>query len=299
VTARRVDRIVTALDGSDFSRLAVPAAARLAKKLGAARLLFSAVATVDEEAERRAWLESVTATGTRVRREVAVSTDPAGAIHEVLRREGLAVPCIATHARVRATLTRSVLTELLVRAHDPVLAIGPGIDCVPPALEHVEPRGVVVGVDDNDESIPLVEVATDWAGQAAEPVTVLTVAEPVPPPLVAGPVRRRWGPDDDVDLFLRALLARVRRDGVEIGSQAVYDPIGPADGLVAYVREHPSSSLVVGTAAPKGLERLAKGSTAAAIVRSSAAPVLVVPTRVRSSTTSARRRPRATSAPVR
>ena len=94
-------------------------------------------------------------------------------------------------------------------------------------------------------------------------------------------------------------IRNVRRDGMEIGSQAVYDPIGPADGLVTYVREHPSSVLVVGTAAPKGLERLAKGSTAAAIVRSSAAPVLVVPTRVRSSTTSAHRRQRATSAPVR
>jgi nucleotide-binding universal stress UspA family protein len=112
-------------------------------------------------------------------------------------------------------------------------------------------------------------------------------------------VRRRWGPDDDVDLFLRALLARVSGGGVEIGSKVLYDPIGPVDGLVAFVREHPSSALVVGTAAPNGLERLARGSTAAAIVRSSAAPVLVVPTRVRSSSTPVHRKSRAASAPLR
>ena len=126
-------------------------------------------------------------------------------------------------------------------------------------------RGVVVGVDDNSEAQHLVEAAADWSVQLHEPLTVLTVAEPVPPPLAAGPVRRRYGPDGDVDLALRVLLARLRRDDVEIEPRVLYDPIGPVDGIVAWVHEHPSMLLVVGTAAPSGLERLAKGSTAAAI----------------------------------
>jgi nucleotide-binding universal stress UspA family protein len=243
--------------------------------------LFSAVDTVDDEAERVAWLESLEVVKRRVEYDVVVNRDPAGTVHEILRCLPDSIACLASHARVRApAMTRSVLTEVLVRGHDQVIAVGPGRGDFAGWTEHQPPRGVVVGVDDNAEAAHLLEVAADWSTQLREPLVVLTVAEPVPPPVVSGPVRRRYGPDDDVDQFLRALLARARIDAVGLESRVLYNPISPVNGIVSWVHEHPTMLVVVGTAAPTGLERLAKGSTAAAITRESAAPVLVVPTRV-------------------
>jgi nucleotide-binding universal stress UspA family protein len=296
---QRIQRIIVPLDGSTFSATALPTAFRLAKRLDAEVFLFSAVDTVDDEPGRLRRLRSVVP-GRPVHCEVVVNLDPAGAIHEMLRRLPGSVACMASRARVRvAAVTRSVLTELLVRAHDPVIAVGPLIGDVAPWLEHEPARGVVVGIDDNSEAQHLVEEGADWSVQLHEPLTILTVAEPVPPPLAAGPVRRRYGPEGDVDLFLRVLLAQLHRDDVEIEPRVLYHPIGPVDGIVAWVHEHPSMLLVVGTAAPSGLERLAKGSTAAAVVRRSAAPVLVVPTRVRRGETGGRTATRTAKEPAR
>ncbi len=292
---RRPRSVVVPVDGTPFSTTAIPTASELAERLDASVYLLSAVDSVDEEPARVAWLESLEIVKARVEYDVLVSRDPAGAIHEMLRRLPLSIACMASHARVRtAAMTRSVLTELLVRGHDQVIAVGPACGDFAGWTEHQPPRGVVVGVDDNAEAAHLLEVAADWSAQLREPLEVLTVAEPVPPPVVSGPVRRSYGPDD-VDHFLRALLARARldavEDAVEVEPHALYNPISPVNGIISWVHEHPTLLVVVGTAAPTGLERLAKGSTAAAITRESAAPVLVVPTRVvrtqsgRSSTT--------------
>ena len=288
---RRRRWFVVPVDSTPFSTTAIPTASQLAERLDASVYLFSAVDSVDEEPGRVAWLESLEVVKGRVEYDVVVSRDPAGAIHEMLRCLPDSIACMASRARVRtAAMKRSVLTELLVRGHDHVIAVGPRCGDFAEWTEHQSPRGVVVGVDDNAEATYLLEVAAGWAAQLREPLVVLTVAEPVPPPLVSGPVHRRYGPDD-VDQFLPALLARARFDAVEVEPRVLYSPISPVNGITVWVREHPTMLVVVGTAAPAGLERLAKGSTAAAITRESAAPVLVVPTRVvptqraRSSTT--------------
>ena len=277
---RRPQCFVVPVDGTAFSTTAIPTASQLAERLDASVYLFSAVDSVDEEPGRVAWLESLEVMTRRVEYDVVVNRDPAGAIHEMLRRVPDSIACMATHARVRtAGVTRSVLTELLVRAHDQVIAVGPGCGDYAGWTEHQPPRGVVVGVDDNPEAIHLLEVAAGWAAQLREPLVILTVAEPVPPPVVSGPVHRRYGPDD-VDGFLRALLARARLDAVEVEPHVLYNPISPVNGITVWVHEHRTMLVVVGTSAPAGLERLAKGSTAAAITRESAAPVLIEPTRV-------------------
>jgi nucleotide-binding universal stress UspA family protein len=271
---------VVPVDGTPFSTTAIPTALQFAERLDASVHLFSAVDSVDAEPGRVAWFESLEVVKRRVEYDVVVDRDPAGAIHEVLRRLPGSIACMASHARVRtAAMTRSVLTELLVRGHDQVIAVGPACGDFAGWTEHQPPRGVVVGVDDNAEAAHLLEVAADWSTQLRERLELLTVAEPVPPPVVSGPVRRRYGPDD-VDHFLRALVARARLDAVEVEPHAVYNPISPVNGIISWVHEHRTLLVVVGTAAPTGIERLAKGSTAAAITRESAAPVLVVPTRV-------------------
>lgn len=271
-----VEVILVPLDGSSFSERAVPVAARLAGKLDAELLLFSAVPDADDVAARQRELAAVAPPGPGpVRRSVVVSLDPAGAIHEALRRVGRerALACMASHGRSRsAALVGSVATEVVARGHDPLLIVGPHPD------EHPGGHGVMVAVDDTPASAALVPIGLGWAELLDEPLTVTTVAEPVPPPVRPDqPPRRRFGPDGDVEAFLEQLVEPARRQGHKVETLALYDPISPASGLELYLRDNPVTMVVVASHARTGPTRIVFGSEAAAIVRRSPSPVLMVP----------------------
>ena len=82
---RTIDTVLVPLDGSEFSRIAVPAAARLAARLDAAILLLSAVGSVDEAGKRDADLGDVEVPDHRVARTVVVEHN-----RHVVRRAALA-----------------------------------------------------------------------------------------------------------------------------------------------------------------------------------------------------------------
>jgi nucleotide-binding universal stress UspA family protein len=173
---RTIDTVLVPLDGSAFSRTAVPAATRLATRLDAAIHLLSAVESVDEAGNREADLAHVEVPGRRVTRTVVVDRDPARAIHETLRRMPAGVACMATHGRARSTaLIGSVATDVVARGHDIVL-VCPYID------QARRTADVVVCVDDSPASAGLVMVGLDWADRLGERLVVLTVAEEVQPP---------------------------------------------------------------------------------------------------------------------
>jgi nucleotide-binding universal stress UspA family protein len=69
----------------------------------------------------------------------------------------------------------------------------------------------------------------------------------------------------------------VRRQGHKVDGLALYDPISPASGLELYLRDHPATLVVTASHARTGPTRIVFGSEAAAIVRRSPSPVLVVP----------------------
>jgi nucleotide-binding universal stress UspA family protein len=73
------------------------------------------------------------------------------------------------------------------------------------------------------------------------------------------------------------MVAQLPSGGNKVKAEVVYDPIGPADGVVSYVEEHPADLVVVRSHARIGLRRLTMGSVASAIVHSSPVPVLVIP----------------------
>jgi nucleotide-binding universal stress UspA family protein len=108
-------------------------------------------------------------------------------------------------------------------------------------------------------------------------LTVVTAAEPVPPPLDDRQTRRRFGPDGDVEAFLDELVGPLREEGVAVDARVIYDPISPAEGVRSHLRDEPAALVVVSSHARTGLTRLVFGSTAAAIVHHSPSPVLVVP----------------------
>ena len=270
----RVEVILVPLDGSEFAERALPVATRLALRLDAEIHLLSVVKEEADSAARKEYLDAFRMACLGVHRSVIVSADPAGAIHEELRRLGpSAVACMASHGRGRsAALVGSVATDVVARGHDPLVLVGPFPD------DRHRGHGVLVAVDDTPASAALLPVGLDWSRLLREPLTVTTVAEPVPEPLrPERPFHRRFGPDGDVDEFLDGLVAPLREQGQEVETLALFDPISPAEGLEAHLKEHPASLVVVSSHARTGPTRLVFGSVAAAIVRRSPSPVLVVP----------------------
>ncbi|HEV7861467.1 MAG TPA: universal stress protein [Acidimicrobiia bacterium] len=271
-----VEFVLVPLDGSDFSWRAVPVAARLAGKLDAGIVLFSAVGAVEDVPAREAELAAVVPPCLGpVHRSVVVSLDPAGAIHEHLRQLGRdrALACMASHGRARsAALMGSVATEVVARGHDPLVVVGPHPD------EHPGGHGVMVAVDETPASAALLPIGVGWAALLGEPLTVTTVAEPVPPPLRPDhPTRRRFGPDADVDAFLEGLVGPLHQQGHKVDALPLYDPISPASGLELHLRDNPATMVVVASHARTGPTRIVFGSDSASIVRRSPSPVLVVP----------------------
>jgi nucleotide-binding universal stress UspA family protein len=184
-----VENIVVPLDGSKFSERALPVAAMLADRLDVGIYLFGAVASREDTRRREVEFDAAAAVldapGRRIDGSVVVASDPAGAIHDTLRRLNGAVACMASPGRGRsAALVGSVATEVVARGHDPLILCGPLIGDQPHGT------GVVVCVDETPESGELIGIGLYWAGLLlCEPTTVIVVAEPVPPP-TRGPVRR-------------------------------------------------------------------------------------------------------------
>lgn len=269
--------ILVPLDGSAFSEVAVPVASRLAEKLSAEIVLFSAVPTADDVPERERELARSLA-GEQVQRLVVVNLDVAGAIHEALRRLPGAVACMASRGRNRtAAIIGSVATEVIARGHDPLILVGPVNGDYAPWLDDPEPSGVVAGVDENPAVDTILPAAIHWAKMLNERLLIVSIAEPLPPPLASGEVHRRYGPDGDVTLFLRVLATRARREIADVEVRALYDPVSVADGMQTFLREHPAELVVVSTHGYTGIPRAVFGSVAADIVRVSPSPVLVVP----------------------
>ncbi|MEY2476867.1 MAG: hypothetical protein QOG87_2182 [Actinomycetota bacterium] len=271
---KTVDAVVIPLDGSELSLGAVPVGCALAGRMDAQIHLVSTVETVDEVPGREADLTAIPIPDREVHRHVVVDRDPAGEIHETVRRLAPAVVCMATHGRGRsAALVGSVATDVVGRGRDPVVMVGPFVD-----PEH-KGQGVVACVDETlDAAVTLASIASGWAALVQEPLRVITVAEPVPPPVRAGAaIQRRFGVDGDLEAYLLAVIEQLGAEDIEVEAHPVYDPIGPAAGVNEHLEEHPAFLGVVMSRGVTGLARLVFGSVAGAIVFHSRSPVLVVP----------------------
>jgi nucleotide-binding universal stress UspA family protein len=267
-----IETVVVPLDGSPFAERAVPVATWLAYQLDASISVISAVTRAAEVAARQRLLAEAPLPPRCLERVVVVDADPAGAIHEALRRSRPSVACLASHGRGRtAAWIGSVATEVVARGNDPAVLVGPMVDLRPAHC------GVVACVDGTPASRALLDVAVRWAQLLAEPLVVMTVAEPVPPPLVGGAVRRRFGPQGDVDTWLELVAAPVRETLGAADTAAVYDPISPAEGALSFLADRRPSIAVIASHAYTGLARLIHGSVASRIVYRSPSPTLVVP----------------------
>ena len=267
-----VETLVVPVDGSRLSRSAAAVAGPLACRLDAELHLLSTVPTADQVEARLSELATIEVACGRVSRSVAVDPDPAGVIHEAVDRCPGAVACMATHGRGHsAALVGSVATAVVARSRHPVLLVCPLVDRRPAG------DGVLACVDDGPDAALVVSWALKWAELLGEAVTVATVAERSDGPIGARPIRRRFGPEGDVDAFLDAVVQPARYEGHRLETLALYDPISPSCGLYGHLREHPATLVVAGSRAPTGLAHLVFGSVAGSLVRHSPSPVLILP----------------------
>jgi hypothetical protein len=109
--------------------------------------------------------------------------------------------------------------------------------------------------------------------------TIVTVAEPCPPPVrIGAPWRRHHGPNEDADEYMRRLGERWALEAPGLDTSVVYDPIGAGAGMKDYLAAHPTGLIAVTSHLRDGLAHAVYGSGAADIVHTSTAPALVVAT---------------------
>ena len=273
-----IDVVLVGLDGSAFAATALPVAGGLSDSLGAEVHVVSVVADEMEIDGRAAEIARATEGLRHARRSVIVNGDVAEVIHEALEQLAPAVLCLASRGRGRsAALIGSVATDIVDRARHAAVLVGPEFEPKPRRMAPAT-RGVVACVDGTQPSLIVLPDAMVWAELLSEPLIVLTVADPSPEPLRGESYHRRYGPDGDADEYVRSIVEPLRphHSGV-IEATSVLDPISPASGVRDYLRAHPARLAVVASRGRRGARRLVFGSTSAAIVRRSPAPVLVVP----------------------
>jgi nucleotide-binding universal stress UspA family protein len=179
------------------------------------------------------------------------------------------------------TLIGSTARDIIERGHHPVVVAGPLVVHPDPGKAAVPPLGVdrlVACVDGTAASEGGLPVAAAWAHALGMKLTIVTVAEPCPPPVrIGAPWRRHHGPNEDADEYLRHLGARWALEAPGLETSVVYDPISPADGMRDFLAAHPAGLVAVTSRLHDRLPHLVLGSGAADIVHVSTAPTLVVP----------------------
>ncbi len=282
----RVQVFLVALDRSEFARTALVAAQELSNRVQADVYILSVVARPDQVADIEAELTALPLPDRIADIAVVIGDAPARVINQTLHDLGTAALCMATHARgLHPFGLGSMAYEALAAGAAPVILVGPSLGYPegtpwvdePIHLEKFRGGGVVVCVDGGERSASLAATARPWARMLSEPLIVLTVAEPDAPLLGHDLPDRAYGPPGNVNAFLDRLTASLRGEEVVVKSRAVFDPVGPAEGIRSYLQKSPAALLVVGCQLRRGRLPLRGARTAAAILGRSPSPVLVVP----------------------
>jgi nucleotide-binding universal stress UspA family protein len=274
VEPAQIETVLVTLDGSKASARAIPIGSSLADSVNA-RLRFLAVSDdgVGTQALRRDVEQLIG--GSAVGSVEIISASAAGpAILGAAAPMTRAAVCMASHGRSRsAALVGSVTNEVAARSLAPIVAVGPRVD-----PGHAFDGRVVACVDGSPASEAGLPLVAAWAAALELPLSIITVAEPVPEPVTrGGRYRRMHGPDVDADAYIAALVERWSGHGLDVDGRAIYDPVDVVGAALDHAAGGDTALLATTTRARRGPARLLMGSVAAALVRGSAAPVLLVP----------------------
>ena len=277
--------ILLTLDGSRYAAGALTTARAVAARFGAAIHTVSVIGSDFELQRVRA--EAAHVLGTEPddpRIHVEVDDDVAGAVHRCAQELDASLVCLATHGRGRVpgTFVGSTARDIIERARQPVVVAGPFV--VHPdtqdrtAVRPLSADHLVACVDGSQDSELGIPIAAAWADALDMKLSLVTVAEPCPPPVrIGAPWRRHHGPNEDADEYMRHLGEEWALAAPGVDTAVVYDPIGPASGMKDFLAARPAGLVTVTTHLRDPLAHLVFGSGAAAIVHRSTAPALVIP----------------------
>lgn len=278
--------VLVPLDGSELADGAMPIAKALADHFAAELGTISVADRPGDVEKLRSHAANTLGVWSGVEERVSVVVDES-VPSAIARRAAELAPsllCLSTHGHGRffGAVIGSVARSLLQSTREPLIAVGPYADrpreTVPEPPPPLSVRRLVACVDGGPASERVLPVAVAWAEVLGMSLTILTVAEPSPPPIRPDASwRRAHGPEEDAEAYLERLAGQWRDATISVDTHVVYDPIGPAPGLQLYLDQHPAGLIAVTTHARTGLRRALLGASAAAMVRSSTVPVLVVP----------------------
>jgi nucleotide-binding universal stress UspA family protein len=201
--------------------------------------------------------------------------DVARAVRAMAAELAPAVVCVATHGRSPgAAVIHSTFAAIARASVAPVIAIGPGTRTV---VDEASGR-IVACVDGTSASETVLPATADWARRLGLRLSIVTAAEPTPPPIVPSTHRHRaHGPDLDPDGYIGRLMQRPELAGLDVDGTVIWDPISPHAGILDHLDQHPATMLAVTSHARAGIARAVLGGEAARIIHASPVPVLVHP----------------------
>ena len=281
------DTVLVPFDGSQLAAGAMPTALALAARFGAT--VHTVTVAVSDFDLQRIRSEAARVLGTDPddpRIHVDVDTDVAGAVQRRASALGSCLVCVSTRGRgrVAGTVIGSTARDIIERGRAPVVVAGPFVVHPDPEDETARPPLAVDHLVACVDGTPLSErglpAAAAWAHALGMKLTIVTVAEPCPPPVrIGAPWRRHHGPNEDADDYVRRLGEEWALDVPGLDTVVVYDPISAAAGMKDYLAAHPTGLVAVTSHLRDRFPQLVLGSVAADIVRTSPAPALVVPVR--------------------
>jgi nucleotide-binding universal stress UspA family protein len=279
--------VLVPLDGSNHAAGALPTASALAARFDAT-IHAVTVALCDRQVERvrRAVALALGTDADDPRIHVEVADDVAAAVHRCASQLDPCLICLSTQGRGRVpgALLGSTAHDIIERSSSPVVVAGPFLvhpdaedGCSAPPLGADHLVACVDGTPFAERGLP---VAAAWARALGMKLTIVTVAEPCPPPArIGAPWRRHHGPDEDADEYMRRLHEQWAHAVAGLETAVVYNPITPGAGVRDYLASHPTGLISVTARLRDRPARAVFGSGTAEIVRNSTAPALVVPTK--------------------
>jgi len=266
-TISNMREMLVPLDGREASLRAVPAAGRIASRLGLVLRLFG---VSDDPEATEEWLRS------QARRllpdtDVATSAatgDPAQVIVSEAGPDTLVGMATAATLRPHQGHVGSVAEAVVRGVHRPVLLIGPHVD-----LDPGKPIDrIVIPVDGSSLSEQALDVGADLAKTLGVAVWVVSVISPK----TEATAEHRLGaaPFTRESAYVRGLSEDLaRRHGVR-GEFEVLHIKDPAKAILDFTGQ--DGAVVMSTHGRSGLSRLVAGSVAHAVVARSSRPVVVV-----------------------
>jgi nucleotide-binding universal stress UspA family protein len=291
--------ILSPVDFSDHSRLALRWAAAIATRFQSRLTVLSVVDTLLAEAARirlgqdlakteaepglREFVAATWQNGNRPSVDVVVKTrigHPATVILETAKSDAVDLIVMGTHGLggFRKWLLGSTTERLLRQTHVPVLTVPPVTDesYVSSADGRLELSQILAATDFSKSSVRAVATAADLARQFSATLTLVHVVEPVTVP-------PQWMPLLEESDETRLAHARTRLEALaheHCGSQACEAIVSvgrPADIIVSVAQDRRVQLIIMGLNSDQGRFAPRPGSIAYRVVCSTTAPVLVVP----------------------